>query len=579
MPSRSGMLLFLVLTFLLFSEPMQPVLAQQVTPPKFKAQAELVLVHAVVRNNSGHVPNLKKEDFTVLDNGRPREITVLEEVRQGRGRVETQSTPGIFTNTLKGARERNNLAIIALDTVTTPVLRQTQVRKQLLSYLAQAVQGDTMVGLVLLRGDGVHVIHDFTADPKILAQALRQLPAVLGGPIEHVNTKSDQDAFSSRAGGGPGVAQDSNAEAMFSLNTWAGSWVRGQFETKVDDIDLKQGIFAVLNGIEQIAQSVAGLPGRKSLIWIGGGFPFSLSGGAVGQDPSIEIMGIGVVPSPSTLINSEVSEMIGRYDHVWKVLNGAGVALYGIDIRPFSNPDVAGAEMAHRSATETRQNRWLGWDIQSTFASFANATGGQAYYQVYDVGKAYKDAMDDSSAYYVIGYYLDRKKDQPGWHDISVKVRAAGASVRARRGYLVRPAEDKPTRERDIQVAMLSPSDYTGLPLSGVWQKVSGTGAKRRAAFELRVPPGVALVDESNGNQLDLDIYAAARDAQGKQVATVSQKLEGKLSAATVAQIKQVGVVYDNKLELPPGEYQVRFVVRDNTTARIGTVTSSLKVE
>src|SRR6185437_13243788 len=49
--------------------------------PTFHAQSELVVVSAVVTDHSGaHVPNLKKEDFSVRENGAEQKIAVLEEI-------------------------------------------------------------------------------------------------------------------------------------------------------------------------------------------------------------------------------------------------------------------------------------------------------------------------------------------------------------------------------------------------------------------------------------------------------------------------------------------------------------------
>ena len=47
--------------------------------PLFKAEANLVIVTVFVRAKNGkHVPNLKKEDFRLLENGKPQQISVFE---------------------------------------------------------------------------------------------------------------------------------------------------------------------------------------------------------------------------------------------------------------------------------------------------------------------------------------------------------------------------------------------------------------------------------------------------------------------------------------------------------------------
>src|SRR5579863_5484762 len=45
--------------------------------PTFSAGTRLVQVDIVVRNSKGPVPGLTKEDFTILDNGKPQKIAVF----------------------------------------------------------------------------------------------------------------------------------------------------------------------------------------------------------------------------------------------------------------------------------------------------------------------------------------------------------------------------------------------------------------------------------------------------------------------------------------------------------------------
>ena len=50
------------------------------------------------------------------------------------------------------------------------------------------------------------------------------------------------------------------------------------------------------------------------------------------------------------------------------------------------------------------------------------------------------------------------------------------------------------------------------------------------------------------------------------------------LSDAQVASIRNTGVGFNYDLELAPGQYAVRFVVRDNVSGKIGSVTAPLTV-
>ena len=153
-----------------------------------------------------------------------------------------------------------------------------------------------------------------------------------------------------------------------------------------------------------------------------------------------------------------------------------------------------------------------------------------------------------------------------------------GAEVRSRNGFFLRTAEDKATSEKELDVAMRSPLDYNGLPIMGRWTGESGSGKKRKVAFTVMLPVGIGLIDESDGNHLNLEIFVRAQAPDGTTVAHLGQEMEGRLTSAVVEKAKQEGIRYENQLELPPGEYTVRFVVRDKLTGHIGSVTSAVKV-
>ena len=67
---------------------------------KFSSSTELVLVPTVVTDNSGkHVPNLKKEDFVLKEDGKARTLSVFEEVTTDKSRLQRATgEKGQFSN-------------------------------------------------------------------------------------------------------------------------------------------------------------------------------------------------------------------------------------------------------------------------------------------------------------------------------------------------------------------------------------------------------------------------------------------------------------------------------------------------
>jgi hypothetical protein len=58
----------------------------------------------------------------------------------------------------------------------------------------------------------------------------------------------------------------------------------------------------------------------------------------------------------------------------------------------------------------------------------------------------------------------------------------------------------------------------------------------------------------------------------------VGQDVKAQLKPDSMANFKSHGMAYKNMLELPPGQYSVRFVVRDNYSGRIGSISAPVTV-
>ena len=223
-------------------------------------------------------------------------------------------------------------------------------------------------------------------------------------------------------------------------------------------------------------------------------------------------------------------------------------------------------------------------DTQSTLQTFASMTGGRAYYNSNDLAKGFRDAVSDSAEYYMLGYYLDRSKTKAGWRKLAVKVKRDHVEVRARSGFFVTNATVDPedTRTSDIASALNSPLDYTSLPLVVRWDKVepSKEPGKKRVIYGMHVTPDGVLINAAENNHFVFDFVALAKTPEGKTVDhPVGKQVEAHLGAEKLAAGQQNGIFYNGALDLVPGEYTVRFVVRDDLSGRMGSVAATLKVE
>src|SRR5207302_10637654 len=114
------------------------------------------------------------------------------------------------------------------------------------------------------------------------------------------------------------------------------------------------------------------------------------------------------------------------------------------------------------------------------------------------------------------------------------------------------------------------------LHYDGEFVNIPSNQDKKNMGFQLRIPPQAVTLD---GDQINFDILAVVRATGGKETARLAQRIERKLQPANIAEIKTNGINYTNKLNLPPGQYGVWFVLRDNPTGRTGSLAVPLKVD
>ena len=188
--------------------------------------------------------------------------------------------------------------------------------------------------------------------------------------------------------------------------------------------------------------------------------------------------------------------------------------------------------------------------------------------------------MEDSSDYYMLSFPLNKNNKQAGWRKLQVKVKEGGVKVRSRQGYFVTRAtlEHLEARQNDLDSALASPLEFTSLPIQARWLGDPSQGKTGKVVqFELDLP-GSAISPEENENKVSLDFRVSAISQQGEPKGDLKQTFEGTLPPGGAEQLKKEGVKYKNSFELAPGDYTIHFVVRDNTTGKVGSVIAPLKV-
>jgi VWFA-related protein len=551
---RRFLLLFLIPVFTLSA------LSQENST--FKSQTNLVLVPVEVRNHGQHVPNLDRDKFTMLQDGKPQKVAVFDEVRTTTEHLKRAAVgPGEFSNEFQGSPATARYTIVAIDRINTTTFDMQRLRQGLLKFLDQVADSGEPIRLIAINPTNIEVVQDFTTNPRAIAMALEGTKTAAGKVSDNSHALNESLDY---------------LDAVISQNTTgdnAGAMV-GVFLAQLDNIKaMEQQSIAFqqrssrinsLEALQMVAKTLTGLPGRKSLVWASSGYPFGIS--------------VREGRTTTTLDYSQVIEAGNLDEYTMHLLNAANIAVYPVDARGTVNTAWEVMNPSHKysaSYSEKQAAQLNNQQVISTFEHLAASTGGKACFDATDLSKCFKDAMDDARDYYMVGYYAD-SNTKPGWHKLQVKV-ATDASVRSRTGFIYSKIDPAETRSQDMRLELNSYLLDPGIPFRGQWTIKEPKGDKKDVGFEMKILPEAKVVSEQEPH-LNLEIAAVARGKDGNVAGQFMQKIDRQLPPQAISTIGTSGIQYRNSMALPPGDYLVRLVVRDSNTGRMGSATTMVKV-
>ena len=553
LPSGISRGLFSLLSFLIVTAPQtlgqnKPEEAKP-QAPTIKVRTGLVLIPAVVTDAKGNrITDMKKEDFVVLEDGQRQEIQLFERVETKAEVAKPTATPeGVFTNTTEG--RNNRLSIFVLDLLNSSFNEQRTAREELLDSLSKALDAKEPLCLIAIDSSGVKLIHDFTTEPAALIEAIKK---VRGRPADKDKPATNPEESSYAMGQGLNSKSGTRNAAMEESRLEQLSLF-----SAMDSLQAKERIGLTLEALREIGEAFTGIPGRKSMIWATGGFPFEI-------DDASEF-------------GLRNRDLLPAYEQAWRALNQANISVYPLDVSDLVNPAHVGAGIGRPQPQHVHVDMHI-----ANMENFAATTGGKFCDRSWDVRKCLDQAAKDSSDYYLLGIYDRSGTGKPGWRKLSVRSMRTGLQVRARTGYYMGgAASEKQDEKVEIEKALVAPFDYPALPMT---VKITGTAASsnkgtKTVAFVYAVPGAGIIVEAENGKQLRLEFAALARDGAGKMMGSYSKVIGGKLSEAQAVQVREKGVLFTGTMELSPGEYSLSFVVKDEVNDKLGSVTAPLKVE
>jgi VWFA-related protein len=471
-----------------------------------------------------------------------------------------------LSNFASNGEEPRLVTIIVVDLLNTPFMNQENAREQLLKFLNAHLNQSGPTALTVLTSRGLRLVHSFTTDPAILIEAMKRIESRTAWRDQaqpgQLSDLSTTNAFDESLGMNPTPAQLERGEIAAMQQA-----IAEKADADYAYFRQRDATLITLSALEQLAQSSDGIPGRKSLIWVTGGLPFTLS------DPN-SLSGID-------------SSLMSNYESTWQALNNANIAVYPIDAHGLVPPTIdMQSTRLNSSGSQPSFGRRTGPNFQvpnaqnllDSMKNFAQATGGEACYNRNDLNECAALAAQDSSQYYVLAYYLPKDDRKPGWRKLKVKVAAAHHEIRARNAFYVSEvkADDAHSIEQQFEEAFSSPLDYTAVPLGLKFADAApAENGTRKVGFSVFLQPNGFTTE---GNWIRLNVHFVATDAKNKSTLVFSKMFKAHLKPDAVADLMKNGFSYNGDIMLAPGRYQLKLLVRDDLDGKFGSIQAPLSV-
>jgi VWFA-related protein len=542
-----GLIVLLTGVALTAGQPPAPQPPPQQQQPTFKVRVDYVEVDAVVTDRQGRiVRDLKKEDFQVLEDGKSQSITAFTMVDIP---VEKDNRPLFATAPIEPDVKTNEkpfdgrVYVMVIDDMHTRFGRSARVKGAAKQFIERRLGANDLMAVVHTAGPS-DANQEFTNNRKLLLAAVdktsgRKLDSATVNKTNEYNRTRDM-----RAQGDP-LNDPDDAERGFNART-------------------------TLDTLRNVAEWFGSVRGRrKAILFVSEGIDYDIYD-VISQTGSTH-------QSASTVLDA-TREAIAAATR-------SNVAIYGIDPRGLTD---LGDESIEVGAFPDDTSLGVGIGSlqnelrlsQDSLRTLSEETGGFAVVNKNDFATAFQRIVEDNSSYYVLAYYPPDAR--PGrTHKIDVRVTRPGLTVRARKAYLtpkkVEPAKTTSTSPStpELREALDSP-----LPVSGLTMHVFAAPFKG-AAPNASVLFGVEL----RGRDMKLDpsskvlLSYIAIDANGKiRGGNTDSLVLTNMRPETKTRIEQTGLRMLNRLDLPPGKYQLRIAAHDSAGGNVGSVQYDLDV-
>ena len=384
--------------------------------PVLKVEVRVVLVDVVVTNKKGEpVTGLKKDQFTVLEDGTPENIASFEEHHDTPHISSPQATanssaplpPNTYTSS-QTVQPSDSMNVLLLDWVNTQPADQVYVRTQVVKYLKTVPPG-TRLAIFALTPE-LRIVQGFTTETARLLAAINDRKA--GATTKSVGLLATQSRK---------AADQELIEMMTKADTApvAIDAVR-DFQSTTSNKETGDRSALTIAGLRELQSYLSAIPARKNVFWFAGEFPInSFPGAGPGGGPIINFSGA----------LRQTADQFGPDRIAIYPISAAGrTEVAGFD--PSQGLDRrAGATMSDQRADASSGPQ------QAAMETIAKETGGAAFYNTNALDREVTRAVEDAAHYYTLSYSPSNAARNGRFRTIQVKLAESNYRLSYRRGY------------------------------------------------------------------------------------------------------------------------------------------------
>jgi len=536
----------------------QPADQTQLT---FRAGINFVTVDAYVSDSKGQpATDLKQSDFDVLEDNKPQKIEAFRFIKVDGNPKPGEPPPQEIRNRddeeREAARDDTRVFVIFLDDYHTRLGSSLAVRQPLTEFIQNQMRPLDLVAIMYPLTPVTDI--DFTRNHERIINA-----------IQHFEGRKYR--YDPR-------------------NLFEEQYQRAPTEV-VEEIR-NQVVMTALRGLSVRLGSIR--DGRKSIIYVSEGLQSMLppqlrnadaSQGKLGNPQAFSPLAGENDPREQTAQAFSQADLYSQLKDVFIAATRNNTAIYTVDPR-----GLATNEFDIDENVGPQQDARMLQASTDTLRSIAEETDGRAIVGRNDLAKGLQQAMQDSTAYYLIGYTSAQAPIDGKFHQIKVQLSAAakkrGLQVRARRGYWAATPDDVakaakatgPTVPDAAKPVMAALSSIAASVQAGKYVRTwlgtaRGENGKTKVTLvwePLPQPPGGSLRKDPAPGRVSViaatdkgDLVYRGRTPDAPQLASANPQATGANAAlpAAAANTSTAPTPQVLTFDAPPGKLELRMTV------------------